>query len=83
MTVGLGSMGVEKCSQFGPDRLGDQIPRALAQQIGQRVGLKSIWCAKRNNRILRHVAYLFLSENRCASKTLEMPPDPPVTDFQL
>ena len=38
VTVGLGSMGVEKCNQFGPDRLRDQIPCALAQQIRQWVG---------------------------------------------
>ena len=50
-------MGSEKHVQLRLDRLSDQIPRTLAQQIRQRVGRKSFWRAKRDNRILRHVAY--------------------------
>ena len=61
--IGLIGMGSEKGIQLGLNRLSDQIPRALAQQIGQRVGRKSFWRAKRDNRILRHVAYPFLCEN--------------------
>jgi hypothetical protein len=56
-------MGNEKGIQLGFDRLSNQIPGASAQQIRQRVGRKSFWCAKRDNRILRHVAYPFLCEN--------------------
>lgn len=41
----------------------EQIARPLAKQIRQRVGRKSFWCAKRDNCILRHVAYHFLCEN--------------------
>ena len=67
--IGLIGMGSEKGIQLGLDRLSDQIPRALAQQIRQRVGRKSFWRAKRDNRILRHVAYPFLCENCGASTT--------------
>jgi hypothetical protein len=56
-------MGGEKHIQLRLDRLRDQIPRALAQQIRQRVGRKSFWRPKRDNRVLRHVAYPFLCEN--------------------
>ena len=51
------------------NRLRDQLPRTLTQQIRQRVGRKSFWRAKRDNRILRHVAYPFLCENCGASTT--------------
>ena len=54
--IGLISMGGEKSLQLGLDRLRDQLPRTLAQQIRQRVGRKSCRRAKRDNRILRHVA---------------------------
>jgi hypothetical protein len=42
-------MGNEKGIQLGFDRLSNQIPGASAQQIRQRVGRKSFWCAKRDN----------------------------------
>ena len=61
--ISLIAMGGEKSVQLGLDRLCDQLPRPLAQQIRQRVGRKSFWRAKRDNRILRHVAYPFLCEN--------------------
>ncbi len=61
--IGLVSMNGEKSIQFGLDSLSDQLPRTLAQQIRQRVGRKSFWRAKRDNPILRHVAYPFLCEN--------------------
>lgn len=61
--IRLIGMGGEKHVELGLDRLRDQIPRALAQQIRQRIGRKSFCCAIRDNRILRHVAYPFLCEN--------------------
>ena len=83
--IGLISMGGEKSVQLGLNRLRDQpparstacainrlrdqLPRTLTQQIRQRVGRKSFWRAKRDNRILRHVAYPFLCENCGASTT--------------
>ena len=67
--IGLISMGGEKSVQLGLNRLRDQPPRTLTQQIRQRVGRKSFWRAKRDNRILRHVAYPFLCENCGASTT--------------
>jgi hypothetical protein len=88
-------MGVEKRIQFGFNRLSDQIPRTLAQQIRQRVCRKSVWCAKRDNRILRHVAYRSplslgpmarhgsLSARTAArQQRLDMPPNLPVSNFQ-
>ena len=68
-SIGLIGVSGEKRIQLGLDRLRDQIPRTLAQQIRQRVGRKSFWCAKRDNRILGHVAYPFLYENCGASTT--------------
>jgi len=67
--VGLISIGGKKFVQLGLDRLRNQLPRALAQQIRQWIGRKTIWRAKRDNRILCHVAYLFLCENCGASTT--------------
>ncbi len=67
--IGLIGMGREKSVQLGLNCLRDQFPRALAQQIRQRVGRKSFWRAKRDNRIFRHVAYPFLCENCGASTT--------------
>jgi len=67
--IGLISMACKKRVQFGLDRLCNQLPSTLAQQIRQRVGRKSFWRAKRDNRILRHVAYPFLCENCGASTT--------------
>ena len=61
--IGLIGMGHEKRAQFRLNRLRDQFPRTLAQQIRQRVGRKSGRRAKRDNGILRHVAYAFLCEN--------------------
>jgi len=61
--IGLISMGGEKSVQLGLNRLRDQLPRTLTQQIRQRVGRKSFWRTKRDNRILRHVAHPFLCEN--------------------
>jgi hypothetical protein len=67
--IGLIGMGGEKRVQLGLNRLRDHIQRALAQQIRQRFGQKSFWRAKRDNRILCHVAYPFLCENCGASTT--------------
>jgi len=61
--IGLIGMGCEKHVQLRLDRLSDEIPGALAQQFRQRVGRKSFWRAKRDNRILRHVPYHFLCQN--------------------
>jgi hypothetical protein len=61
--IGLIGMGHEKRIQLGLNRLRDKIPRALPQQIRQRIGRNSFWRAKRDNRILRHVVYPFLCEN--------------------
>ena len=67
-SIGLISMGGEKSVQLSLDRLRDQIPSAPAQKIRQRVRRKSFWRAKRDNRILRHVAYPFLCET-CGTST--------------
>jgi len=61
--IGLIGMSGEKREQLSLNRLRDQIPCSLAQQIRQRIGRKSFWRAKRDNHILRHVAYPFLCEN--------------------
>ena len=44
--IGLVSMGGEKSVQLGLNRLRDQLPRTLTQQIRQRVERKSFWRAK-------------------------------------
>ena len=63
--ISLIGVGGEKPVQLGSDRLCDQ----LARQIRRRVGRKSLWRAKRDNRIFRHVAWPFLCENCGASTT--------------
>ena len=55
--IGLIGMGGKKRVQLGLNRLRDQFPRTLAQPIRQRVGGKSGRRAKRDTRILHHVAY--------------------------
>ena len=51
--IGLVGMGGEKSGHLGLDRLGDQRPRTLAQQIRQRVRRKSGRRPKRDNPILQ------------------------------
>ena len=94
--ISLISMGGEKTIQLGLDRLCDQLPCALPQQIRQRVGRKSGRRAKRDNRILCHVAYhsplslgpmarhgSFSARTAARQQRLDMPPNPPITNFQL
>jgi hypothetical protein len=58
--ISLIGMGGGKSVQLGFDRLRDQLACALPEQIRQRVGRKPFWRAKRDTRILRHVAYPLL-----------------------
>lgn len=54
----------QKVAKLGLNRLRQQIPRALAQDLRQRIGGNSGWISELQNRIVFHVAYPFLFENR-------------------
>ncbi len=71
-------------AQLRRKRLFNQLPRAGADQIGQRIGRKSVWIRQGGDGISRHVAYPVLCENgRRVSPAMICRPSGAITNFQL
>jgi hypothetical protein len=61
--------------QLGVDRLFDQLARAIAEEVSERVGCKTRWVGQLGDGSLLHVAYPFLGRDLMASEHRhDMPP---------